>query len=95
MEKIEFKDSMELYERVKPALNSKLKELEREGLTVIKAEDIWNFLIKSKWISAKDLVLSDVVNDILNIDNKKLEEYIEDKMKSRRVSVAKDKLDII
>ncbi len=95
MDKIIFKDSMELFDRVKPALNSKIKELQRKGITTVKQEDIWNYLIKSKWIEAKNLVLSDVVNDILNIDDKILEEYINEKMRQRRVNVVKDKLDII
>lgn len=95
MEKIEFKDSFELFNRVKPALNSRLKELNREGIDTIKKEDIWNYLIKTKWINANNLVLSDVVTDILSIETKELQEYLDEKMRKRRVALAKDKIEII
>ena len=38
----------------------------------IKKEDIWNYLIKYKWEKITGLKLSDMVDDILNIDNETL-----------------------
>ena len=34
----------ELYERLKPALTTKVTELKRNDLDYIKIEDIWNYL---------------------------------------------------
>ena len=63
------KSTVDLYKRVLPALNCKTRELEKLGFKNIKKEDIWNYLIKNKWITVKGLKLSDMVDDILNIDN--------------------------
>ena len=62
-------NKVDLYKRLVPALNSKIKELEKIGENSIKKEDLWNFLIKSKWTSVNSLSLSEMVDDILNMDN--------------------------
>jgi hypothetical protein len=45
---IEFNSLVELYERVKPAILTKQRELQRLGYNYIKVEDIWNFLKEKK-----------------------------------------------
>lgn len=63
----EFKSIDELFDRVEPALKVKV----REGISLgyqITDNDIWNYLVKSKWKMARNLMLSDVVDDILNLD---------------------------
>ena len=62
------KSKIDLYKRVLPALNCKVRELKRAGVDNIEKEDIWNYLLKVKWVSAVGLNLSDMVNDILKID---------------------------
>ena len=66
------KSTIDLYKRVLPALNCKVRELEKLGTNNIKKEDIWNYLIKNKWETVKGLKLSDMVDDILNINNDEL-----------------------
>lgn len=66
------KSTIDLYKRVLPALNCKVRELEKIGTRNIKKEDIWNYLIKNKWETVKGLKLSDMVDDILNINNDEL-----------------------
>ncbi len=73
---IEFKSIGELYERLKPALNTKLIELKRNDLDYIKIEDIWNYLMGTKWSNAKNLFLYQMVDDILNLNNYDLDEYV-------------------
>lgn len=68
----------ELYKRVKPALRAKKRELSRLGYYYIKETDIWNYLIQSKWLKSHDLMLSDVVDDILNSSNRKLDHYVKE-----------------
>jgi hypothetical protein len=92
---IEFKSVIDLYNRVKPVLNSKVKELKREKYDYIKEEDVWNYLIKTKWSNAHGLVLCDVVDDILHIENEKLEAYIKEKHKKMKDELLFDELDLI
>ena len=66
------RSTIDLYKRVLPALNCKVRELEKYGSKNIKKEDIWNYLIKNKWETVKGLKLSDMVDDILNINNDEL-----------------------
>ena len=66
------RSTVDLYRRILPALNCKTRELEKIGVKNIKKEDIWNYLIKYKWDTVKGLKLSDMVDDILNIDNNEL-----------------------
>lgn len=76
----EIKSLNELYNRIKPALYSKKLELCKMGLSYIKEEDIWNYLIESKWKKSAGLELFNIVDDILNTDNKKIEDYVINKM---------------
>ena len=64
----EFYSLKDLYLRVDPALTSKRLELERKGYKNIKNIDIWKYLVENKWKQGKDLMLSDIVDDILNTD---------------------------
>ena len=66
---LEFSSLKDLYLRVEPALNAKKIELERIGLSHIKKQDVWEYLVETKWKKANGLMLSDIVNDILNTDN--------------------------
>lgn len=67
----EFNSKEELYERVLPALKIKVKEIKRLGISNITCLDVWNYLIETNWKSRKNLMLSDIVNDILCIDSNK------------------------
>ena len=67
----EFNSKEELYERVLPALKIKVKEIKRLGKSNITCLDVWNHLIETNWKSGKNLMLSDIVNDILCIDSNK------------------------
>lgn len=92
---IEFKSVFDLYSRVKPALNIKVKELKREKYDYIKEEDIWNYLIKNKWSEAEGLVLCDVVDDILHADNKKIDKYVKENIKNKKAELLIEELDLI
>ena len=79
---LEFSSLKDLYIRVIPALNAKKKELDRVGLSYIQKEDIWNYLVEAKWKQGKDLMLSDIVDDILNTDNDLIDKYFKEKNNS-------------
>ena len=82
---LEFSSQEELFKRVQPALNAKLAELHRLGYPYIQVSDIWRYLVEEKWKKSHELTLSDIVHDILHVDNKKIDEYLKGKIsRSRR-----------
>lgn len=88
-----FNSQEELFKHVKPALNAKLQELHRLGYSYIAINDIWNYLVEKKWKNGKDLMLSDIVSDILHVNNKKIDEYLKGKLtKTRRTQYFDDDL---
>lgn len=92
---IEFNSVEELYQRVFPALTSKVREFKRIKIDFIKEEDIWNYLIETKWKNGRGLELYNLVDDILNSDNKEIETYVTNKLKDMKREVNLDNIDIV
>lgn len=88
---IEFKSAKELYDRVLPALYSKVKEVRNLGFKYITEKDIWNYLVNSIWKTKRNLQLHDLISDILYADNYKLNDYVMDKM--RKLKKRNDNVD--
>lgn len=80
MNDMKFNNLKELYDRVLPALRSKVKELEKENLKYIKEEDVWEALKQTKWNKGKPLTLYDMVDDILNTDNAFFKDFVYKKL---------------
>jgi len=80
---IRFSSLNELYERLGPALNSKVNELIRNKYNYIKKEDIWNYLKNSKWLHSSNLSLAEMVNDILNCSDYEIDKYVKDQLKNQ------------
>lgn len=80
---IEFNSVKELYNRLLPALNTKVEELRRNDLDYIKKEDVWNYLKDTKWINANNLLLYQMVDDILNLDNSVIDEYVKERIRKK------------
>ena len=80
---IEFNSIKELYQRLIPALNAKVVELKRNDLDYIKKEDIWNYLKEKKWSKANNLLLHEMVDDILNLDNYEIDEYVKEEIRKK------------
>ena len=78
-----FNSKEELYQMIEPALDAKKSELDRLGYRYIHKNDVWNYLILTKWTKAHNLELSDIVSDILNCDNKLLNKYLKDNLAKR------------
>lgn len=79
---IKFNSEQDLYDRLIPALNAKCNELYRDGLKHVKKEDLWNYLKEVKWLSSRSLTLHDMVNNIMNIDETEIDNYV--KFKSEK-----------
>ena len=73
-----FNSKEELYKMIEPALDAKKSELDRLCYRYIHKNDIWNYLILTKWTKSHNLELNDIVSDILNCDNKLLDKYLKD-----------------
>ena len=80
MNEIKFSSLEDLYNRLKPALRSKVKELHMLDKVYIKENDIFKYLSESKWESANNLTLDEMVDNILYADNEKLDEYVQRKI---------------
>ncbi len=91
--KVVFSSLEELYERVKPALTTKRREMHKSGLNYIKNEDIWNFLKEVKWKNSNDLALHEMVRDILNCDNDLIDNYLKRKLNLRNRTIYFDNQD--
>lgn len=65
---IEFKDIKELYKRVGPALRVKRRILLKKDIKKSEKE-IFEYLVKEKWSKGVNLTLSDIVSDIINVDD--------------------------
>ena len=82
-----FNSKEELYKMIEPALDAKKSELNRWGYRYIHKNDIWNYLILTKWTKAHDLELSDIVSDILNCDNKLLDKYLKERVSNQNIEI--------
>lgn len=72
---IEFQNLKDLYDRLSPALSSKVADLKRNDYVDVDNRDVWNFLANTKWMYAKDLLLHQMVNDIFAADNEEIYQY--------------------
>ena len=89
---IKFRSLNELYNRILPALKSKANELNKDGLSYIHEEDIWNFLKNYKWTSSRDLDLGSMVNDIFNINHKELDDFVRSEIKNYRRNINQEEI---
>ena len=80
MNDIKFNSLEDLYNRLKPALRSKIKELHKLDKIYIKENDIFDFLSDNKWENSNNLTLDQMVDDILYVDNDLIDEYVQKKI---------------
>lgn len=72
---MEYNSQLELYKSLQPVFNVKKRLLNYQKLN-IKNSDIWSYLAASKWRYDHDLTISEMTNDIINLDGNKLIAYI-------------------
>ncbi len=89
---LKFKSLEDLYERILPALKSKVLELKHDGYSYIHEEDVWNYLKNYKWGTSRDLDLSCMVNDIFNIDKLSLNEFVTDMIKDYHRNIEQEEM---
>ncbi|HOP65497.1 MAG TPA: post-transcriptional regulator [Bacilli bacterium] len=79
-DEIKFTSLQDLYNRVRPALQTRVSEIKRQKIPYIKEEDIWNYLKTYKWNNSANLTLIDMINDILSVDPYTIDQYIKTNM---------------
>ena len=87
-------NSLDLYKRLLPAINSKINELSKYEIFYVKREDIWNYLKQEKW-KYDNISLAEMVDDILNTDNEKLVNYVKEKTLNERKSTEIDETELL
>ena len=76
----EYKSQKELYLALVPALNVKMRIIRNSEYSYIKKEDIWNYLRTNKWCKDIDLCISEMVDDIINVEERLIDKYLKDKL---------------
>ncbi len=71
----EFHSKEELFKRVYPALKTRYIQFCRLGYSDVSVEEIWNYL-SNQWKNGNDLMLSDIVNDIMNVTYDEIKAFL-------------------
>lgn len=87
--------SLELYKRLSPAINCKIRELAKYNINYVKKEDIWNYLMQLKWNNEKGITLAEMVDDILNLDNNNLDEFVKEKLKDVKSDIKLEEVELL
>ncbi len=90
MSDIEFKTLEELYNRIKPALYSKVEELKRKGISYVKEEDIWNYLSINVWKHTDNLSLAFMVSTIIDLKEDDIKSYVLDLLKKQERNIVEE-----
>lgn len=77
---MEYKSQEELYNSLKGAFNVKIRMIKNK-YDYIKIVDIWNYLKINKWCKDKNLSISEMVNDIINVDADKVDLFLKKHIK--------------
>lgn len=74
---MEFTSLSQLYRTLIPAFNVKQRLIKNSKYKEITNENIWSYLTNTKWRNAKDLSLSEMINDIITVDLEHIIENLE------------------
>ena len=78
----EFSSVLDLKAHIKPALDSKVRELQRKNINYVSQDDIFEYLRNMVWPLKSNLTLYNIVDDILNTDNEIFSNYFVSKMRN-------------
>ena len=70
---MEYANQLELYLALLPVFNVKKRLLSITNNKDITNEDIWKYLIITKWKNSHNLTISEIVNDIIMLDVNNIE----------------------
>ena len=75
MMELKFKTLKDLYNRLKPALDSKVHEFKLSGFKYVENQDLWNYLKDKKWVNSSNLDLAQMVEDIFTLTIEEIINY--------------------
>lgn len=78
----EFSSVLDLKAHIKPALDSKVRELQRKNINYVSQDDIFEYLRNMVWPLKSNLTLYNIVDDILNTDSEIFSNYVVSKMRN-------------
>lgn len=78
---MQYNSQEELFNNLKGAFNVKLRMINSK-YNYIKNIDIWNYLKINKWSKDKNLSLSEMVNDIIDVDIDKVDLFLKEHLKN-------------
>ena len=78
---MEYSSQEELFKSLKGAFKVKLRMINKE-YDYIKMVDIWNYLKINKWCKDKNLSISEMVNDIIDVDIIKVDLFLKKYIKN-------------
>ena len=73
---MEFTSLKQLYQKLLPAFAVKKRLISITKYKHINNEDIWQYLVKTKWSNSYNLQLSDIINDIITIEVDKVNTFL-------------------
>ena len=76
---LEYQSLEELYKDLSGAFDVKIRLIGKD-YSHIKKEDIWEYLRINKWSKDEGLTISEIVNDIIEVDIKKVDIYKREKI---------------
>ncbi len=68
--------SQELYQKILPALKTKISNLKEFGYEYITEEDVLKYLIENVWEEDKEMAIDEIIADILNTPNYLIKDYL-------------------
>lgn len=69
---MEYTSQFDLYKKLIPVFNVKKRLILHSKYKNITNENIWLYLIETKWKKSHNLGISEIVNDIITIDLEKI-----------------------
>ncbi len=73
---MEYTNQLELYLKLIPAFNVKKRLINYTRHKHITNENIWHYLVETKWKISYNLTISDIVNDIITVDVDLINKYM-------------------
>ncbi len=78
---MDYSSEKELFNDLQGALKVKLRMIKNK-YDYISMTDIWNYLKTNKWKYSQNLTISEIVNDIIDVDIVKVDAFIKNHKKN-------------
>ncbi|MBR1413874.1 MAG: hypothetical protein IJ574_04320 [Bacilli bacterium] len=83
MDNLNIRSLEDLYKLILPALKSKVIDLKRKKITIVKEMDIFEYLRINRWHNESNLTLYDIIDDIFRLDDIVIKNYVSEKLMKR------------